>query len=325
MNASEIALALTSGLVDRESLTNALRDSLGGETLINWVFDGDSITNGFGVTEAERWPSVLLGLPFINSRGASYVVATDSATLAGRTSAYTADVFPKRPNGATIKEAWLFMWIGANDFFNYTAATVPTYMTSLESYWNTAKADGFKVVAFTISRRNDQVSNAAELARNLINENIRKSAVWDYLVDADLVMTDPTNYMYSAAVHPSVVGHRIIAYFVNSALVCGSSFIKTQDYIYPQKFIEAVGTTSTTLIPGVGQNTVAFAVNFAAAASTKTITHGNVAAGDICICSVATVDDTAKSCVAVCTATTITLTLNAAATAETRVNCLILK
>ncbi len=61
-------------------------------------------------------------------------------------------------------------------------------------------------------------------------------------------------------------------------------------------------------------------VNFAALATSLVVTNALVTANSIVICTVATVDATMKSVVAVATTGSFTLTANAGATAETRVN-----
>lgn len=84
------------------------------------------------------------------------------------------------------------------------------------------------------------------------------------------------------------------------------------------KTITAGGTTGAQTI-----NKSSGSVNFAAAASTMTVTDSLVTANSIIICTVGTVDTTAKSAVAVAGSGSFTITLNAAATAETRVNFLV--
>ena len=61
-------------------------------------------------------------------------------------------------------------------------------------------------------------------------------------------------------------------------------------------------------------------VNFAAAASSLVVTNSLVTANSIILCTIGTADATMKSVVAVAAAGSFTITANAAATAETRVN-----
>ena len=71
-------------------------------------------------------------------------------------------------------------------------------------------------------------------------------------------------------------------------------------------------------------NNPAGSVNFAAAASSLVVTNALVSTGSVIVCTVGTVDATMKTVVAVAAAGSFTLTANEAATAETRVNFLVL-
>ena len=85
------------------------------------------------------------------------------------------------------------------------------------------------------------------------------------------------------------------------------------------KTITAAGTTTPQTI-----NKNAGAVNFAAADASKVVTDSRVTANSIIVATVATNDATMKSVQAVAAAGSFTLYANAAATAETRVNFLII-
>jgi hypothetical protein len=85
------------------------------------------------------------------------------------------------------------------------------------------------------------------------------------------------------------------------------------------KTVTAAGTTGAQTI-----NKNAGTVNFAAAATSLVVTNSRVTANSIVIATVATNDTTMKSVIAVAGAGSFTLTANAAATAETRVNWLVI-
>jgi hypothetical protein len=85
------------------------------------------------------------------------------------------------------------------------------------------------------------------------------------------------------------------------------------------KTVTAGGTTGAQTI-----NKNAGTVNFAAAATSLVVTNNRVTANSIIIATVATNDTTMKSVIAVAGANSFTLTANAAATAETRVNWLVI-
>lgn len=86
------------------------------------------------------------------------------------------------------------------------------------------------------------------------------------------------------------------------------------------KTVTAAATTGAQTI-----NTPTGTVNFAAAAASLVVTNSLVTANSIIVCTVGTVDATMKSVVAVAGTGAFTLTANAAATAETRVNFLVLR
>jgi len=89
----------------------------------------------------------------------------------------------------------------------------------------------------------------------------------------------------------------------------------TADAINLDKTVIAGGTTGAQTI-----NKPAGTVNFAAAASSLVVTNSLVTTSSIILATVGTSDATMKSVVAVAAAGSFTLTANAAATAETRVN-----
>lgn len=92
----------------------------------------------------------------------------------------------------------------------------------------------------------------------------------------------------------------------------------TSDVLF-DKTITATGTTGAQII-----NKNAGSVNFAAAATSLVVTDSRVTANSIIVCTVATNDTTMKSAAAVPTSGSFTIYPNAAPTAETRVNFLVI-
>ena len=86
-----------------------------------------------------------------------------------------------------------------------------------------------------------------------------------------------------------------------------------------QKTVTAGGTTSAQTI-----NKPIGSVNFAAAATSLVVTNSLVTTSSIIICTVATNDATMKSVLVVAGSGSFTIHANAAATAETRVNFIVL-
>lgn len=106
---------------------------------------------------------------------------------------------------------------------------------------------------------------------------------------------------------------------VTSLRVPGVGFqFDTTDGLVVPKTITAAGTTGAQTI-----NKTAGSVNFAAAATSLVVTNSFVDANSVIICTVATNDTTMTSVQAVAGSGSFTLYANAAATAETRVNFLV--
>lgn len=202
-----LSIAKTSGLQTALDAKPALVISGTGNA---FVFEGDSITTTAGIPGAGNdWPSLLMAMPALSGKGTKYNVATASETLANITSQYASQVYPHRPTanggdgGAT---PVLFVMIGANDMTSVPA----TYIAALETYWQTAKTDGFIVVAYTITPGN--YFTAGESVRQAVNAGIRRSSVWDYLVDASAVLPDQLDTsVYSDGLHPTLAGNRVLA------------------------------------------------------------------------------------------------------------------
>lgn len=97
----------------------------------------------------------------------------------------------------------------------------------------------------------------------------------------------------------------------------GFNFSTTQGAVVP-KTITAAGTTGAQTI-----NKTAGSVNFAAAATSLVVTNSFVTANSVIIATVGTNDTTMKSVAAVANSGSFTLYANAAPTAETRVNFMV--
>jgi D-arabinose 1-dehydrogenase-like Zn-dependent alcohol dehydrogenase len=99
----------------------------------------------------------------------------------------------------------------------------------------------------------------------------------------------------------------------------GTMAYQDADSLTLGKVVTPAGTTGAQTI-----NKPTGTVNFAAAATSLAVTNSLVTANSIIICTVGTNDTTMKSVAAVATAGSFTLYANSAATAETRVNFLVL-
>lgn len=181
------------------------------------VFEGDSITTASSPPSGagNDWPTRLMELDSFVGRGiTSYNVATGGATLSGITTEYTSQVYPRRPAANGGRPAYLFLWIGVNDF----AIAPVTWLASWEGYINNAKSDGFIVIAFTITRYVGSTP-MDEITRQAFNDGIRLSTAPHYLVDTANLLPEPSNTSdYIDGLHPTAAANRKIAREVQSSV-----------------------------------------------------------------------------------------------------------
>jgi lysophospholipase L1-like esterase len=179
-------------------------------TSARFVFEGDSITNPNLVANPTQtsWVPHALTLSNFKERAGAANVAVSGSTYLNMTARYASAVFPLRPTaGETV---YLITMIGSND-----GGTLPaTWIAALESYWTTAKADGFTVVAITtpIHSANTNTLNFAAA--------VRASTVPDIIVNLGRVFRNSTDsaLWLPDALHPTARGARLIAEEVNAAL-----------------------------------------------------------------------------------------------------------
>jgi hypothetical protein len=151
-----------------------------------------------------------------------------------------------------------------------------------------------------------------------------------YLANGVTWLTTPSNCCYVGArtkasangiANENVFGYNATGIGSNSCVIGSSAVTKCQIFgdIILDKTVTAVGTTGAqTIDKTVGS------VNFSAAATSIVVTNNRVTPSSIIIATVATNDSTMKSVLAVAASGSFTLHANAAATAETRVNFIVI-
>jgi len=151
-----------------------------------------------------------------------------------------------------------------------------------------------------------------------------------YLADGSSTNTQSANCVYigntakasaDAVTNENVFGYNATGIGSNSCVLGSSAVTKCQIFgdIILDKTVTAGGTTGAQTI-----NKTVGSVNFAAGATSLVVTNNRVTASSIIIATVATADATMKSVVAVAASGSFTLTANAAATSETRVNWIVI-
>ncbi len=160
--------------------------------------------------------------------GTVYNLGTVSGyTLANLITNYTANVYPYRPGGAsnlTSIPTVLGVWIGANDIYQLIAAgytDAADYYADLSSYVNTAVADGFRVMLFTVDARGDHVDATTEFYRAGVNAAIRHNTAATWIVDPETVFWDytDTTWWNADTIHYVAAGYSRLAKLVAQTLL----------------------------------------------------------------------------------------------------------
>lgn len=186
----------------------------GGGTPQTVVFEGDSLTYdvascGGGVTPA-LWPAQMLASTL--SKFTSVSVSTNQAYCGERTdqmiTQYSSQVYPYRPGGVsaattTAGSSYLFLWAGVNDI--HSAFTTPEVAyANLKTLWATARADGFKVIAFTLAPLFGDEAAAVTLNTYILSD----TSLYDYLIRTEKIFPDNTGTSYwdVGKIHLSATG-----------------------------------------------------------------------------------------------------------------------
>lgn len=204
------------------SLVGLVRRLLGGQG-VQVVGVGDSIMSGL---TAPNTTTILQALAAYCAPLASATYTNDGvpgsrldSTVTGGASSgsdlvarYAANVYPKRPAATGSAGSILVVDIGANDFSIMTAAQATTWIAAFEAYCAQARADGFRVLAFTVMERTGNSTEIALQNKLRMNDAIRRSVNLDGYIDAAQLLTDSTNGTYFIdGTHPNDTGNRLLA------------------------------------------------------------------------------------------------------------------
>ena len=151
-----------------------------------------------------------------------------------------------------------------------------------------------------------------------------------FLADGTTPLVTASNCCYIGAstkasadsvTNENVFGYNATGIGSNSCVIGSSAVTKCQIYgdLIFDKTITAGGTTGAQTI-----NKTCGSVNFAAAATSLVVTNNRVTTSSVIVATVATNDSTMKTVTAVAGSGSFTLYANAAATAETRVNWIVI-
>jgi lysophospholipase L1-like esterase len=225
------------------------------------ICEGDSITYGYQppsgqIPTAQRYCDVLLTLPTLKGQVSTsnyYNFAQSGNTIASVASRYVADVQPLCRAATAASPVYLSVFIGTNNLTSTDPAqnTTSSMETAIDAYWRQARTDGCKVIAWTIMPREVTGSYAAamEPTRIAYNAWVRASSDYDYLMDADWLVGDPTNAaMFFDGLHPTPQGNLYLARQLDYVLAHGFNL----SLIAPlfSKATSATNVTVTTIASG---------------------------------------------------------------------------
>lgn len=212
------------------------------------AFAGDSLTIGFpGCTSSPcstNYGNVAFTLPNIvgHGNGSPIFDAAGGWTCPNLTSDYTATLHPVSP-AVTGKNGYLFVMIGTNDIF-VSGSSLSTVTSCLSSYYTTAKADNWIVVALTVTPTTNGNTSDQTVWRQ-VNDWIKSTGPENYYIDTASLMPNPTNgSYYFDSTHFQTGGYAIIAQAVNQFF---GTFASVS--LGTQNFVSGTGNANTECDP----------------------------------------------------------------------------
>jgi hypothetical protein len=202
----------------------------------SFVFVGDSITAGAGGQTDTAWSTTIQTLSNFTGRGTFTNKAVSGYKKADMVADYAAEVEPLKPGaGETV---YLLGMIGINDVASssLTTANVATWFAELETYWTTAKADGFKIVWSTMTTR-----NGIEPVINTVSRLMLASDIPDIIIDGNQLLPNAkdTRYYSGDKLHLTELGGRILAEAINDKMTSGAGRTKDTEWRRTQDAVMA--------------------------------------------------------------------------------------
>jgi lysophospholipase L1-like esterase len=184
------------------------------------VYEGDSITAyttgvSYGTT---NYPTQIVNYNSEIAKAQQVNVATSGQRLATFISNgdYVTQIQPYKPT-SNKEKVLLCLMIGCNDVGDGTA--VATVYANLKTVWAQAKADGFTVIAFGITRSTIALRDSGALALNALIYS--DPTLYDYAIKTEVILPNPADLTYFNAdgIHLNENGSKKLAKELNNVLI----------------------------------------------------------------------------------------------------------
>lgn len=157
-----------------------------------FVFAGDSRFSQDGVSAIT--PATQIAQLNWKEKPRYINTAVTGSTAATMDANYASSVAPYRPSVIGSSNSYLLVNSGYNDAV--AAVSAATIEGHLQSEWDKARADGFKVIVYTIIHGSDSSANAIVDTVNTWMRGGTAASHYDYLVDVAATFTDSSNELY---------------------------------------------------------------------------------------------------------------------------------
>lgn len=185
------------------------------------IFEGDSLTAGSGSTGGLTFPQQVMNA--LTYSWAGFNIGVGGSRLADLNTRVAASV---TAFATTSPVGTIVVWAGTNDLYDGTSAadTFATY----KSYCQARQAEGYKVIAVTITPRSNAGTPAGfEAQRQLFNASVRAdNSFYDKLADVgydgrigQAGQELDTTYYDADKVHMNNTGYAIVAGYVKNAIL----------------------------------------------------------------------------------------------------------
>lgn len=222
LDSSELADVAADARAALELGSAAVQDATTFQGAVHHVVVGDSLSSTGSGSASTSW-AAYWSRQLQNSSAIYTNLAISGRYASAIDSSHASQVTPISP-GTLGGTGFLFTLCGTNDLA-LGGVTDTALIASLRSIWSKGRADGFKVVAFTITRSN-LISGTQETRRQSVNTSIRAdSANWDFLVDLDaLFPTNSDTTYFHDGLHFNAAGGELVAKNVRQVVDGGNPF-----------------------------------------------------------------------------------------------------